>query len=161
MTETPIYDQLVKDRFEASIRKLERAFGRIADIATLSLTEAGVEMKRVLAKMDKIPTAPGGSSSQEVSASSASRHSLPDSSRPGGSMNEGGLRYEEEPVTGWVRKGKSYRVGRGVIVEGDWEGITVNGRRFPNFVLENMPAEKLEELFKTGRLGTDDLEGRF
>lgn len=67
MTETPIYDKLVLERFTASLRKFEEAIGRITKVLVI---------------------ASGGSLSQEVSASSASRHSLQDSSRPEGSRPE-------------------------------------------------------------------------
>lgn len=156
MSETPIYDHLVwMQRTMGSVGPDDEIVPtyRIGDKVYLGRPPLAQAMQGAGEKMRdafRMMTASGGSSSQEVSASSASRHSLPDSSRPESLVDEGGLRYEEEPITGWIRRGESYGVGNGVKLRLEEDVVWVNGQRYSRVELADMSSEEMRALFETG-----------
>lgn len=154
MTQTPIYDQLVwEQNLMGIVGRPDDPVPtyRVGDLMYLGrpplynpgLADSMLAAREKMKAAFRLMTASGGSSSQEVSASSASRHSLPDSSRPESST-------EEMPITGWVRRGGSYRVGDGVKIRLDEDVVWVNGRRYYRVELEDMSSEEMRALFETG-----------
>lgn len=98
MEPTPIHDAIRRERALESMRKAGEAMGHIANLMN-SFREGFMEGRKA-ASNERSPSL--GSSTPEVSAGSASRHSLQDSSRPEGSSRGRGDWMVERDWSGAV-----------------------------------------------------------